>query len=151
MPRRGTFPRANRLEAELALAAASLLPRLDFIGNSMSFIAVELPSRSIVWKALAALDRHERGQPEDGNRCRLSRLVGAPLLDRAGQIKEESTLGSPACHRAGNVMVSHKQDQARTYVGSAAVGKPATKSTARKRSAQLGAVVRSRQTLTSPH
>lgn len=105
-------PKAHRLEAELALAASSLLPRLDFIGNSMSFIAVELPSRSIVWKALAALDRQERGQPEGWKS-----LSGHPGWwerhfstgqDNQGRIYARVT-GSPSRWR---VLVSHKQEQA---------------------------------------
>lgn len=105
-------PKANRLEAELALAAASLLPRLDFIGNSMSFIAVELPSRSIVWKALAALDRHERGQPEGWKS--LSGYPGwwerhfSTGQDNQGRIYARVT-GLPS---RWQVLVSHKQDQA---------------------------------------
>ena len=105
-------PKANRLEAELALAAASLLPRLEFIGNSMSFIAVELPSRSIVWKALAALDRQDRGQPEGWKS-----LSGHPGWwerhfstgqDNQGRIYARVT-GQPPRWEA---LVSHKQDQA---------------------------------------
>ncbi len=103
--------KANRLEVELTLAAASLLPRLDFIGNSMSFIAVELPSRSIIWKALAALDRQERGQPEGWKS-----LSGHPGWwerhfstgqDNQGRIYAR-IIRQPS---RWQVLVSHKQDQ----------------------------------------
>ncbi len=104
-------PKPNRLEAELALAAASLLPRLDFIANSMNFIAVELPSRSIVWKALAVLDRQERGQPEGWKS--LSGHSGwwerhfSTGQDNQGRIYARIA-GQPA---RWQVLVSHKQDQ----------------------------------------
>lgn len=102
----------NGLEAELSLAAGSLLPRLDFIGNSMNFIAVELPSRSIVWKALAALDRQERGQPEGWKS--LSGYSGwwerhfSTGQDNQGRIYARLN-GRPA---RWEVLVSHKQEQA---------------------------------------
>ena len=106
-----TVPKANRLEVELSLAAGSLLPRLDFIGDSMNFIAVELPSRSIVWKALAALDRQERGQPEGWKS--LSGHTGwwerhfSTGQDNQGRIYARLS-GQPA---RWQVLVSHKQDQ----------------------------------------
>lgn len=62
-PRPAPGSKANKLEGQLAVAAVGLLPRLEFIGSSMRFIAVELPERAILWKALAALDRQERGLP----------------------------------------------------------------------------------------
>ncbi len=102
----------NRLEIELEKLAAALLPRLDFIGDSIRFIAVEIHDRSVLWRALLALDRQERGQPTgwksvsghngwwekhfsngQDNQGRLyARLQGAPPR--------------------WQVLVSHKQDQA---------------------------------------
>jgi len=56
-------PKPNRLEAELENVAAALLPRLDFVGDSMRFVAVEVHDRTVLWRSLLALDREERGQP----------------------------------------------------------------------------------------
>jgi len=107
-----TLAKPNRMEAELAVAVAGLLPRLEFLGNSMSFIAVELPSRVQLWKALGALDRQERGQPEGWKS-----LSGHPSWwerhfstgqDNQGRLYARLS-GVPA---RWQVLVSHKQDQA---------------------------------------
>jgi hypothetical protein len=107
-----TAGKPNGLEAELAVAAAGLLPRLAFLGSSMSFVAVELPSRSQLWKALAGLDRQERGQPEGWKS-----LSGHPGWwerhfstgqDNQGRLYARLS-GTPA---RWQVLVSHKQDQA---------------------------------------
>jgi hypothetical protein len=104
--------RPNKLEEELAVAAAALLPRLHFLGNSVRFLAIELPERSILWKALAALERQERGQPVGWKS-----LSGHPGWwerhfstgqDNQGRIYARLD-GTPP---QWQVLVSHKQDQA---------------------------------------
>lgn len=105
-------PKANRLEVELGVAAAALLPRLDFIGNSMRFIAVEVPERDTLWRSLAVLDRQERGLPPAWKS-----LSGHPGWwerhfstgqDNQGRIYARATGASSRWQ----VLVSHKQDQA---------------------------------------
>jgi len=56
--------KTSRIDKELAAAAEAMLPRVNLIGDSIKFIAVELQDRSAVWKILSALDRQDRGQPE---------------------------------------------------------------------------------------
>ncbi len=102
----------NRLETELTVAVTALLPRLDLVGNSMNFIAVELPDRAILWRALEALDAQERGQPKSWKS--LSGHSGwwerhfSTGQDNQGRIYARAT-GQPA---RWQVLVSHKQDQA---------------------------------------
>lgn len=104
-------PKPSRLETELAAAAEGMLPRVDFVGDSLSFIAVELPSRAILWKALSALDRQERGQPVGwkslaGHSGWWERHFSTGQ-DNQGRIYARLT-GQPA---RWQVLVSHKQDQ----------------------------------------
>lgn len=104
-------PKPNRLEVELGIAVAALLPRINFVRDSLRFIAVELPERDILWKALAALDRQERGLPPAWKS-----LTGYPGWwerhfstghDNQGRIYARSA-GTPS---RWQVLVSHKQDQ----------------------------------------
>lgn len=104
-------PKVNRLEVELGIAAAALLPRIDFVRNSLRFISVELPERDILWKALAALDRQERGLPPAWKS-----LSGHPGWwerhfstgqDNQGRIYARAA-GTPS---RWQILVSHKQDQ----------------------------------------
>jgi hypothetical protein len=104
--------RHNRLEADLAEAATGLLPRVQFIGDSMKFVAVELPNRSTLWRALYSLDRQERGQPEGwkllaGHTGWWERHFSTGQ-DNQGRLYARLT-GQPA---RWQVLVSHKQDQA---------------------------------------
>ncbi len=104
--------RPNRVEEVLAEAAAALLPRLDFIGDSMNFIAVEVSNRSIVWRALLALDRQERGVPPNwksvsGHSGWWERHFSTGQ-DNQGRLYAK-VHGQPA---RWQVLVSHKQDQA---------------------------------------
>jgi hypothetical protein len=106
-----TPAKSNRLEVELEIAAAALLPRLDFIGTSMRFISVELPDRAILWKALAALDRQERGLPPawkslSGHSGWWERHFSTGQ-DNQGRIYARAA-GTPA---RWQVLISHKQDQ----------------------------------------
>lgn len=101
----------GRLEVDLGEAAATLLPRLDFVGDSMRFIAVELPNRSLLWRALLALDRQERGQPQgwksvSGHNGWWERHFSTGR-DNQGRLYARSQ-GQPA---RWQVLVSHKQDQ----------------------------------------
>lgn len=104
--------RPNRVEEALAEAAAALLPRLDFIGGSMNFISVEVSNRSIVWRALLALDRQERGLP--ANWKSVSGHSGwwerhfSTGQDNQGRLYAK-VHGQPV---RWQVLVSHKQDQA---------------------------------------
>lgn len=103
--------KANKLGAELEVAAGALLPRLDFIGSSMRFISVELPDRAILWKALAELDHQERGIPPawkslSGHSGWWERHFPTGQ-DNQGRIYARAT-GTPA---RWQVLVSHKQDQ----------------------------------------
>ncbi len=106
-----TQAKTNKLEMELEVAASALLPRLDFIGNSMWFISVELPDRAILWKALAALDRQDRGLPPawksvSGHSGWWERHFSTGQ-DNQGRIYARA-FGAPA---RWQVLVSHKQDQ----------------------------------------
>jgi hypothetical protein len=102
----------SKLGVELEVAATALLPRLDFVGTSMRFISVELPDRAILWKALAELDRQERGIPSAWKS--LSGYSGwwerhfSTGQDNQGRVYARA-IGSPA---RWQVLVSHKQDQA---------------------------------------
>lgn len=104
--------RSNRVEEVLAEAAASLLPRLDFIGDSLDFIAIEVSNRSIVWRALLELDRQERALP--ANWKSVSGHTGwwerhfSTGQDNQGRLYAK-VHGQPA---RWQVLVSHKQDQA---------------------------------------
>lgn len=110
-PARSLPAKPGRLEGELATAVAALLPRFDFIGSSMRFVAVELPDRAILWRALAELDRHERGLPPSWKA--LSGHSGwwerhfSTGQDNQGRLYAR-TIGSPS---RWQVLVSHKQDQ----------------------------------------
>jgi hypothetical protein len=104
--------RLNRLEVDLAEAAASLLPRLDFVSDSMKFVAIELSNRSMLWRALYSLDRQERGQPEGwksvaGHTGWWERHFSTGQ-DNQGRLYARLQ-GQPA---RWQVLVSHKQDQA---------------------------------------
>lgn len=107
-----TPARATKLETELAIAVAALLPRFDFIGGSIRFVAVELTDRAILWKALAELDRQERGLPSSWKS--LSGHSGwwerhfSTGQDNQGRLYARS-VGRPS---RWQVLVSHKQDQA---------------------------------------
>lgn len=110
-PKAAAPGRPNRLVTELEVAAAALLPRLDFIGTTMRFICVELPDRAILWRSLAELDRQERGIPPAWKS--LSGQSGwwerhfSTGQDNQGRIYARAT-GTPA---RWQVLVSHKQDQ----------------------------------------
>jgi len=111
IPRPVTPPRANRLETELSVAATHLLPRLEFVGGSMRFVAVELPDRAILWRALAELDRQERRLPASWKS--LSGHSGwwerhfSTGRDNQGRLYAR-TVGTPL---RWQVLVSHKQEQ----------------------------------------
>lgn len=103
--------RSTRLEAELKVATAALLPRLDFIGSSMRFIAVELSDRAILWKALAELERRDRGLPPAWKA-----LSGHPGWWERHFSTGQDNQGRIYAKMAGTpqrlqVLVSHKQDQ----------------------------------------
>lgn len=112
MPRAVAPARANRLEVELSVAATHLLPRLEFIGGSMHFVAVELPDRAILWRVLAELDRQERRLPPSWKS--LSGHSGwwerhfSTGQDNQGRLYAR-TVGTPS---RWQVLVSHKQEQA---------------------------------------
>jgi hypothetical protein len=103
--------KANKLEVELGIAATCLLPRLDFIGGSMRFIAVELHDRAPLWRGLAELDRQERGLPASWKS--LSGHSGwwerhfVTGVDNQGRIYARA-VGTPS---RWQVLVSHKQEQ----------------------------------------
>lgn len=104
-------PKPNRLEVELGIAATALLPRIDFVRNSLRFISVELPERDVLWKALAALDRQERGLPPAwkslaGHSGWWERHFSTGQ-DNQGRIYARAA-GTPS---RWQVLVSHKQDQ----------------------------------------
>ncbi len=104
-------PKPNRLEVELGIAVAVLLPRIDFVRNSLRFIAVELPERDLLWKALAALDRQERSLPPawksvSGHPGWWERHFSTGQ-DNQGRIYARAA-GTPS---RWQVMVSHKQYQ----------------------------------------
>ena len=102
----------TKLEQELPDIVAAFLPRLDLIGGSLSFIAVVLPGRAALWRALAALDQQVRGHPEGWKA-----LSGHPgWWERhfsTGQ-DNQGRIYARLKTEAGrwDVLVSHKQDQA---------------------------------------
>ncbi len=103
--------KTSKLEVELAVAAAGLVPRLEFVGSSMRFIAVELPDRAILWKVLAALDRQERGLPPgwkslSGHEGWWERHFSTGQ-DNQGRIYARFATATARWQ----VLVSHKQDQ----------------------------------------
>ena len=101
-----------RLERELAVAASAMLPRLDLIGGSMAFVAIELSDRSAIWRILAGLDRQERGQPAGWK----------PVAGHGGWWERHFSTGQDDQGRVyaklntdrngWRVLVSHKQAQA---------------------------------------
>lgn len=100
-----------RLEAELGVMVEELLPRVDLIRDSLTFIAVELSDRRAVWRALGDLDRDMRGIPVGwkgvaGRQGWWERHV-ATGHDNQGRIYARRE-GSPARWK---VLVSHKQQQ----------------------------------------
>lgn len=103
---------ASRLEAALTVMAAATLPRITFLASSVSFIAIELSDRSVIWRILADLDRQDRGQPNGWKR-----LGGHPgWWERhfsTGQDDQGRVYGKLSTDRSGwYILVSHKQDQA---------------------------------------
>jgi hypothetical protein len=102
----------NRLEVELSTAATQLLPRIELIAGSMNFIAVELPSRATLWKALTELDRQDRGQPA-GWKSLAGHTGWWERHFSTGQDNQGRIYARLNGHTARwQVLVSHKQDQA---------------------------------------
>jgi hypothetical protein len=101
-----------RLERELAVAASAMLSRLELIGGSMAFVAIELSDRAAIWRILGGLDRQERGQPAGWK----------PVAGRAGWWERHFPTGQDDQGRVyaklnpdrngWRVLVSHKQAQA---------------------------------------
>ena len=89
-----------------------MLPRLDLIGGSIAFVAIELSDRSAIWRILALLDRQERGQPAGWK----------PVAGRGGWWERHFSTGQDdqgrvyaklnADRNGWRVLVSHKQMQA---------------------------------------
>lgn len=104
--------KAGRLEAELGVALAHLLPGFEFLGASMRFIAVELPDRAILWKALAELDRQQSRLPP-----RWKSLSGHPGWWERHFSTGQDDQGRIYARWDGKaskwqILVSHKQEQA---------------------------------------
>jgi hypothetical protein len=101
-----------RLDRELEVVAKALLPRLEFVGDSLRFMAVELIDRASIWRVLGQLHAQERGQPAGWKS--LSGHTG--WWERhfsTGQDEQGRIYARFAASVSGwRVLVSHKQSQA---------------------------------------
>ena len=102
-------PASVTVDREVATVIEHLLPRIELVRGSLTFICIELADRGGLWRGLAELDRGERGTPPAWKTVR-----GADgWIERHFSNGQDNQGRLYARHEAARwrVLVSHKQEQ----------------------------------------